>query len=76
MRTIKGTEEGPFLYTSKPKMNISEIKDAISGPVVARGCFLVDLKVSKDNEIIITIESEEGVVDLADCEAIMAIVRK
>lgn len=70
MRTIKGTEEGPFLYTSKPKMNISEIKDAISGPVVARGCFLVDLKVSKDNEIIITIESEEGVVDLADCEAI------
>ena len=51
-------------------MNISEIKDAISGPVVARGCFLVDLKVSKDNEIMITIESEEGVVDLADCEAI------
>jgi len=52
------------------KMNINEIKDAILEPIVARGCFLVDVKVSKDNDILITIESEEGIVDLNDCEAV------
>jgi len=51
-------------------MNVNDIKDAIIEPIVARGCFLVDLKVSKDNDILIIIESEEGIVDLADCEAI------
>ena len=51
-------------------MNINEIKDAITGAVVARGCFLVDVKVSKDNDILVIIESEEGVVDLSDCEAV------
>jgi len=51
-------------------MNINDIKDAILEPIVARGCFLVDVKVSKDNDILIAIESEEGIVDLADCEAI------
>ena len=48
-------------------MNVSEIIDAIGGEIVARGCFIVDVSVSKDNDIIITMESEEGIVELEDC---------
>lgn len=51
-------------------MNISTITEAI-GPVLAeRGLFLVEVKVSKDNDITITVESSEGVVTLDDCEVI------
>ena len=48
-------------------MNISNILDAISGEIVARGCFIVDISVSKDNDIVLTIESEEGIIELDDC---------
>lgn len=48
-------------------MNVSEILDAIGGEIVARGCFLVDISVSKDNDIMLTIESENGKIELDDC---------
>ena len=48
-------------------MNVSEIKDALQSELVARGCFLVDVSVSKDNDIVLTIESEEGTIELDDC---------
>ena len=48
-------------------MNVSKIIDAINGEIVARGCFIVEVSVSKDNDIIITIESEEGRIELEDC---------
>ena len=48
-------------------MNISNILDAISGEIVARGCFIVDISVSKDNDIVLTIESENGKIELDDC---------
>ena len=48
-------------------MNVSEIIDAIGGEIVARGCFLVDISVSKDNDIVLTIESENGKIELEDC---------
>ena len=48
-------------------MNISDIKDAISGEIVARGCFIVDITVSNDNDIVLTIESETGKIELDDC---------
>ena len=48
-------------------MNVSEILDAIGSEIVARGCFLVDISVSKDNDIILTIESENGKIELDDC---------
>ena len=51
-------------------MNVTVIKDAISSEIVARGCYIVDVTVSKDNDIEITIESEEGIVELDDCVAI------
>jgi ribosome maturation factor RimP len=51
-------------------MNVSDIKDAICGEIVARGCYIVDVTVSKENDIEVTIESEEGTVELDDCVAI------
>ena len=51
-------------------MNVSEIIDAVSGEIVARGCYIVDVKISKDNDVEITMESEEGTVELEDCVAV------
>ena len=51
-------------------MNVSEIKDALQSELVARGCFLVDISVSKDNDIVVTIESENGKIELDDCVAL------
>lgn len=51
-------------------MNVSEIKDAIEGEIVARGLYIVDVFVSKDNDVEVTIESEEGTVELEDCVAV------
>ena len=48
-------------------MNASVIIDAINDEIVARGCFIVDISVSKDNDIILTIEKEEGTIELDDC---------
>ena len=48
-------------------MNVSDIIDAIGGEIVARGCFIVDISVSKDNDIVLTIESEKGKIELDDC---------
>lgn len=48
-------------------MNSSEIKDALNSAVVARGCFFVDVFVSKDNDVTITVEKVEGTMDLEDC---------
>ena len=48
-------------------MNASVIIDAINDEIVARGCFIVDVSVSKDNDIVLTIESEEGTIELDDC---------
>jgi ribosome maturation factor RimP len=48
-------------------MNVPEILDAIGSEIVARGYFLVDISVSKDNDITLTIESENGKIELDDC---------
>ena len=51
-------------------MNAKCIIDAINDEIVARGCYIVDVKISKDNDVEITMESEEGIVDLEDCVAV------
>ena len=51
-------------------MYVSDIKDAICNEIVARGCYIVDVTVSKENDIEVTIESEEGTVELDDCVAV------
>ena len=48
-------------------MNASVIIDAINDEIVARGCFIVDVSVSKDNDIVLTIEKDEGTIELDDC---------
>ena len=51
-------------------MNKEQIIKAIEPVLADRGCFLVEVTVSKDNDIEIVIEKEEGVVDWEDCSAI------
>ena len=48
-------------------MNVSDIIDAINDEIVARGCFIIEVSVSKDNDVVLTVEKEEGVVELDDC---------
>lgn len=68
---IQGADSPLILCTITNKyMKISEIIDAISSEIVARGLYLVDVTISKDNDVEVTIESEEGKVELEDCVAI------
>jgi len=48
-------------------MVISEIRDAMEDAIVARNCFIVEINISKDNEILLAVESETGTVELEDC---------
>lgn len=48
-------------------MNISVIIDAITDTIVARDCFIVEINISKDNDIELVIEAETGTVTLDDC---------
>ena len=50
-------------------MNVTEIINALSGEVNARGLYIVDVSINKDNEIEVIIEKEEGIVELDDCVA-------
>ena len=51
-------------------MNSDIIKKEIEATVISRGCFIVDIAVSRDNDIEITIESDNGTVDMEDCIAV------
>ena len=51
-------------------MNVTEIIDAINGEIVARGCYIVEVTVSKENDVEVVMESEAGVVELEDCVAV------
>ena len=68
---IQGADSPLILCTITNKyMKKSDIIDAISSEIVARGLYLIDVTISKDNDVEITIESEEGKVELEDCVAI------
>ncbi|MBP5397917.1 MAG: hypothetical protein J6Y32_04745 [Bacteroidales bacterium] len=54
-------------------MNIIEIKDAIEEEIVARGWFFVDLTVSKDNDVCLSLEARKGNFGLDDCAAVSAL---
>ena len=51
-------------------MEKDEILKSIEPAVKDRGCFIVDLTVSKDNEVTLTVEKEAGEVLLDDCIAL------
>ena len=68
---IQGADSPLILCTVINKyMKISEIIDAIESEIVARGLYIIEVTVSKDNDVEVTIESEEGKVELEDCIAI------
>lgn len=51
-------------------MTKQQIEQAVQAAVAERGCFLVEVSVSAENDIEIVIEKEEGIVDWDDCAAI------
>jgi len=51
-------------------MTKEQIIEATQKAIEERGCFLVEVTVSKENDIEIVIEKEEGIVDWEDCAAI------
>ena len=57
-------------------MNKELIAKAVEAAVAQRGCFLVDVTVSKDNDIEVIIEKEQGDVDWEDCSAIDKVVHE
>ena len=68
---IQGADSPLILCTVINKyMKISEIIDAIESEIVARGLYIIEVTVSKDNDVEVTIESEEGKVELEDCVSI------
>ena len=68
---IQGADSPLILCTVINKyMKISEFIDAIDSEIVARGLYIIEVTVSKDNDVEVTIESEEGKVELEDCVAI------
>lgn len=67
VRKRKGT--GVLFFYCK-KMDEKEIIGAITPVAESRGLFIVGVRLTKDNDITITVESVEGVVTLEDCEVL------
>ena len=57
-------------------MTKEQIIEATKGAIAERGCFLVEVTVSKDNDIEVVMEKEEGIVDWEDCAAIDKVVHE
>ncbi len=54
-------------------MKISDIIDAMQDEIVARNCFIVEINLSKDNDVELVIESENSEITLDDCVEISRI---
>lgn len=48
-------------------MDATQIIDALAPVTVARGLKVVKVKITKDNDITVTIDSEKGAVTMDDC---------
>ena len=57
-------------------MKKEQILQAVEPAVAQRGCFLVDVTVSAENDIEIILEKEQGEVDWEDCAAIDAVMHQ
>lgn len=51
-------------------MDKNQIIEAMTPVIEGRGCFLVEVTVSADNDIVISIEKETGIVEMEDCVAV------
>ena len=64
---MKGTR-GPLVLCHMLKAET--LQKALEGPVKERGCFIVELTVSRDNDVVLTVEKDEGSVEMDDCAAL------
>lgn len=55
-------------------MEKESIISAIASTVESRGCFIVEVTVTRENDITVAIEKTAGVVDLDDCVAVNNVV--
>lgn len=51
-------------------MDKHRLIETVETVIASRACFLVEVTVSADNDIVVAIESEEGSVDMDDCVAV------
>lgn len=65
---------GRFLSFYMLAMNRNEIINAVSAVVAERGCFLVDVALSVENDVTVVIEKSEGSVEMDDCVAVNNVV--
>lgn len=56
-----------FYQNSGTMLNADSIKDALAPVIVARGLEILKVKITRDNDITITIASKGGAVTLDDC---------
>ncbi len=56
-----------FYQNAAFTMDANSIKDALNPVIVARGLEILKVKITKDNDITITIASPGGAVTLDDC---------
>lgn len=59
-----------FAFIRHHIMTGNQIIEKISEAVAQRNCFIVDVTVSKENDVELIIESEDGTVQMEDCIAI------
>ncbi len=65
------TKASPIFCFVKPDfMRKEQIISGIEEGVRTRGCFIVDVTVSNDNDVVLTIEKETGDMDLEDCVSV------
>lgn len=69
-REFERRRKDASLFYTHSTMKVSDIIDAIGDEIVARNLFIVDISVSADNDVEITVESEDSVVELDDCVSI------
>ena len=56
-----------FYQNAGTMINADSIKDALGPVIVARGLEILKVKITKDNDITITIASPGGAVTIDDC---------
>lgn len=65
---VQGARRPPyFILLTSTLMNVTNIIDAIQEQIVARNLYIIEIKISKDNDVEIVIDSENGIVELDDC---------
>ncbi len=73
---VNEIEDGGPLSFFIRNMKKEQILQAVEPAVAQRGCFLVDVTVSAENDIEIILEKEQGEVDWEDCAAIDAVMHQ